>query len=50
VRYRRIKDVLNAALDQQPLPTPIVVATAPAGTFVFERSATELFGQVAQRC
>jgi hypothetical protein len=49
VRYRRIKDVLNAALDQQPLPAPRALGT-PMGTFVFERSATELFGQVAERC
>ena len=50
VRYRRIKDVLNAALDQQPLPVPIAALGTPAGTFVFERTATELFGQVAARC
>ncbi|MBM3465430.1 MAG: IS21 family transposase [Armatimonadetes bacterium] len=56
-RYRRIKDILNAALDQQPLPgaprRPVQTA------FAFARTAEELFGDqarvpsfatVAQRC
>jgi hypothetical protein len=50
VRYRRIKDILNAALDQQPLPV-ISAPPAPPETFAFERSAAEFFGpQVAERC
>ena len=50
VRYRRIKDVLNAALDQQPLPAPSASPAVPVGSFVFERSAAELFGALAERC
>ena len=50
VRYRRIKDILNAALDQQPLPLIVAPPTPPAA-FTFERSAVELFGRAAaQRC
>jgi hypothetical protein len=39
IRYRRIKDILNAALDREPLPeaTPLPVASS----FIFARSATE---------
>lgn len=48
VRYRRIRDILNAALDQQPRPTP---APAPRTTvYAFERNAAELFGVEATRC
>ena len=41
MRYRRIKEILNAALDREPLPTtdPVRVASS----FVFARSATEFF-------
>ncbi len=41
-RYRRIKDILNAALDQQPLPgaPPRPVQTV----FAFARTAEEFFG------
>ena len=52
VRYRRIKDILNAALDQQPLPerAPKPVQTA----FAFARQADEFFADTAkkelQRC
>lgn len=44
VRYRRIKDILNAALDQVPLPeaTP---APSPATVFTFQRPASDFFGQ-----
>jgi hypothetical protein len=49
VRYRRIKDILNAALDLQPLPIAMTpTATPPA--FAFERSAAEFFGAEAARC
>lgn len=51
-RYRRIKDILNAALDQQPLPEPPVRPVQTA--FVFARQAEDFFGQVGhkelQRC
>ena len=49
VRYRRIKDILNAALDQQPLPVLVQSPVQPA-TFAFERSAADFFGHEAQRC
>jgi transposase len=50
VRYRRVKDILNAALDQQPLPA-VSTPPAPPATFVFERSAADFFGpQVVERC
>lgn len=45
VRYRRIKDILNAALDQQPLPTTPHAVILPTA-FTFERSADEFFDVV----
>ncbi len=47
--YRRIKDILNAALDQQPLPaaTPAAVTDTP---YAFERAASEFFGAEAHGC
>lgn len=48
VRYRRIKDILNAALDREPLPT---TEPAPATeTFAFARSAAEFFAPVLEVC
>jgi transposase len=42
-RYRRIKDILNAALDQQPLPE---LPSRPAqAAFTFARTPEELFGE-----
>jgi transposase len=41
IRYRRIKDILNAAADREPLPG--VVSTLPARPFAFARSAAEFF-------
>jgi transposase len=50
VRYRRVKDILNAALDQQPLPS-VSAPPAPPATFAFERSAADFFGpQMVERC
>lgn len=47
-RYKRIKDILNAALDQQPLPQP---EESPALlSYAFARSAEELFGSQARPC
>jgi transposase len=40
VSYRRIKGILNAALDREPLPE---AAPAPHETFAFARPATEFF-------
>jgi hypothetical protein len=41
VRYRRIKEILNAALDREPLPdTP---PPPPARLFAFARSGAEFF-------
>jgi transposase len=46
VSYRRIKQVLNAALDQQPLPdTPVRPVQA---AFAFARGPENFFGRVAQ--
>ena len=42
VRYRRIKDILNAALDRDPLPEAPAPNT-PSRPFTFARSATEFF-------
>ena len=47
VRYRRIKDILNAALDQQPLPERASRPTQMA--FAFARQAEEFFGDVARK-
>jgi hypothetical protein len=44
VRYRRIKDILNAALDQVPLPEASP-APSPATVFTFQRPASDFFGQ-----
>jgi hypothetical protein len=45
VRYRRIKEILNAALDREPLP---VAEPAPAaGPHRFARSSAEFFAQAA---
>jgi len=41
--HRRIKEILNAALDQQPLPEMAV--SPPAETFVFARASHEFFGR-----
>jgi len=46
VRYRRIRDILNAALDREPLPE--APAATPPGTFAFARSATEFFASVPE--
>jgi hypothetical protein len=46
VRYRRIKDILNAALDREPLPAaPTVTEQLP---FAFARSAAEFFTAVPE--
>ncbi|MFI5284535.1 MAG: IS21 family transposase [Candidatus Dormibacterales bacterium] len=45
-RYRRIKDILNAALDQQPLPSPRLRPVQAA--FVFARGPEEFFGRAGQ--
>lgn len=42
--YRRIKDILNAALDRDALPDQ-VVSKPKQQTFVFSRSAQDFFGQ-----
>jgi hypothetical protein len=40
--YRRIKDILNAALDREPLPDQLVAASTPQG-FAFSRKPREFF-------
>jgi transposase len=47
--YRRIKEILNAALDQAALPEPPPMAQAPS-TFAFQRSASEFFPREEARC
>jgi transposase len=46
VRYRRIKDILNAALDCEPLPE--TTTSTPNRSFAFARSATEFFSPAAE--
>jgi transposase len=46
-RYRRIKEILNAALDREPLPegvVPFVRREQKERSFAFARSAQEFFG------
>lgn len=43
VRYRRIKQILNAALDREPLPQPDPLPSAPAQPFLFARSSHDFF-------
>ena len=43
MRYRRIKDILNAALDRQPLPEPLV--EHEQRSFTFARKPSEFFGR-----
>lgn len=45
-RYRRIKDILNAALDQQPVPE--LPARPTQAAFTFARTPEELFGSASQ--
>jgi len=42
--YRRIKDILNAALDREPLPDQIATISQQQ-TFAFSRAPREFFGQ-----
>ena len=42
-QYRRIKEILNAALDKEPLPEETV--TPPPQTHLFARAAEEFFAQ-----
>lgn len=47
-RYRRIKEILNAALDREPLPESAANAPQPSNAarqFAFARSASEFFGR-----
>ena len=48
-RYRRIKEILHAALDQQPLPELLPPARADRA-FVFARAATEFFAGEETPC
>jgi hypothetical protein len=45
-RYRRIKEILNAALDREPLPDTL--APQPGKAHIFARSTTDFFPQVRQ--
>jgi transposase len=46
IRYRRIKDILNAALDREPLPS--VLPAAPRPAFAFARPAAEFFARAQE--
>jgi transposase len=46
VRYRRIKDILNAALDREPLPE--ASTSLPPRSFAFARSAAEFFPSASE--
>jgi hypothetical protein len=45
-RYRRIKDILNAALDREPLPE--TAAPAPTQRHIFARSGAEFFADAEE--
>jgi hypothetical protein len=44
LRYRRIKDILNAALDREPLPA--TAETQPTTPHTFARPVTDFFSRV----
>ncbi|MFU8773795.1 MAG: IS21 family transposase [Anaerolineales bacterium] len=46
MRYRRIKDILNAALDRQPLPEPPVKTSQ--SDYAFARNTVEFFTQTEE--
>ena len=49
--YRRIKQILNAALDREPLPDPSPDPAARLATehpYVFARRSAEFFGTIEQ--
>jgi hypothetical protein len=54
LRYRRIRDILNAALDREPTsassvePLPEAPSATEPLTFAFARSATEFFASVPE--
>lgn len=49
--YRRIKEILNAALDQQPLPSAASGQPTAAETpYLFQREPSEFFGAEAHGC
>lgn len=43
VRYRRIKEILNAALDREPLPQPTAAPASPPQPFLFARPSRDFF-------
>lgn len=50
-RYRRIKDILNAARDRDPLPeTAPTDSGTDRGSYTFERAATEFFPGEVDAC
>lgn len=46
--YRRIKEILNAALDREPLPEA-PASSAKERSFAYARTADEFFGEVVRR-
>jgi hypothetical protein len=43
VRYRRIKEILKAGLDREPLPQPEPQQTEQTQPFIFARSSSDFF-------
>jgi len=48
VRYRRIKDILNAALDRDPLPEPTPPPPGSPRPFTFARTSSDFFPSEAE--
>ncbi len=48
IRYRRIKQILNAALDREPLPEPTSPPLSSAQPFTFARPSQEFFPPEAE--
>jgi transposase len=48
-RYRRIKQILEAGLDREPLAAPTAAPSAPHA-FAFQRDAAEFFGAEVASC
>jgi transposase len=49
VRYRRIKQILNAALDRDPLPDQPTLPVGPLPSFAFARTSADFFPDAEAR-
>jgi hypothetical protein len=50
IRYRRIKQILEAGLDREPLPTATDPGVVEPRSFAFQRDASEFFGAGVAAC